>query len=138
MPDIVGNCHRRWWIVRFFNVESKTDCSSRKGGGYSMEFGVIYLVFLFYYLVNFYYRNKRLWHALMFFSMNCNMYSCFLKSTALCAHHSPCFPGNCSDTISCQCSDGFTGDTGLNRCKTCKLRFFNFALDIHVTLSEKI
>nr|XP_034323636.1 uncharacterized protein LOC105326363 [Crassostrea gigas] len=36
----------------------------------------------------------------------------------LCAHHSPCFPGNCSDTISCQCSDGFTGDTGLNRCKT--------------------
>lgn len=103
-----------------------------------MEFGVIYLVFLFYYLVNFYYRNKRLWHALMFFSMNCNMYSCVLDSTALCAHHSPCFPGNCSDTISCQCSDGFTGDTGLNRCKTCKLRFFNFALDIHVTLSEKI
>lgn len=43
--------------------------------------------------------------------------------TPLCAHHSPCFPGNCSDTINCQCSDGFKtslterGETGLQRCK---------------------
>nr|XP_034323632.1 uncharacterized protein LOC105320732 isoform X2 [Crassostrea gigas] len=36
----------------------------------------------------------------------------------LCSHHSPCFPGNCSDTINCQCNNGFTGDIRNNRCKT--------------------
>lgn len=96
-----------------------------EGGGVLHGIRVINLVLLFDYMVNFYYRKKRLWYVLMyFFNELYNMYSHVLKSTALCAHHSPCFPGNCSDTISCQCSDGFTGDTGRNRCKTCKLRFF--------------
>ncbi|XP_048736746.2 uncharacterized protein LOC125651937 [Ostrea edulis] len=38
--------------------------------------------------------------------------------TPLCSHHSPCFPGECTDTINCQCNAGFTGDGGLQRCKT--------------------
>lgn len=52
------------------------------------------------------------------------IYSNLFEFTALCSHHSPCFPGNCSDTINCQCNDGFMGDRGLNRCKTCMLSKF--------------
>ncbi|XP_061173427.1 uncharacterized protein LOC133182595 [Saccostrea echinata] len=38
-------------------------------------------------------------------------------ATPLCSHHSPCFPGRCSDSIHCQCSSGFSGLNGLDRCK---------------------
>ncbi|XP_062593096.1 von Willebrand factor D and EGF domain-containing protein-like [Saccostrea cucullata] len=36
----------------------------------------------------------------------------------MCAHHHPCFPGECNNMIHCRCTYGFSGEGGLERCKT--------------------
>ncbi|XP_062593100.1 uncharacterized protein LOC134254588 [Saccostrea cucullata] len=36
----------------------------------------------------------------------------------LCSYHDPCFPGVCSDMLNCRCTHGFSGEGGLERCKT--------------------
>lgn len=44
----------------------------------------------------------------------------FFFMIALCSYHSPCFPGTCADTVTCQCHDGFSGLIGNQRCRTSK------------------
>ncbi|XP_061168936.1 uncharacterized protein LOC133178201 [Saccostrea echinata] len=42
----------------------------------------------------------------------------FAKHVTLCSYHSPCFPGTCSNSVNCQCYQGFSGQNGSQRCKT--------------------
>ncbi|XP_062588097.1 uncharacterized protein LOC134249768, partial [Saccostrea cucullata] len=36
----------------------------------------------------------------------------------LCSYHLPCFPGTCTDSIHCQCKEGFSGNSGLDLCRS--------------------